>query len=81
MRELLCGSDVLDCLIGSLLSWLVTHSWVFIIRPHTGVPEIGRLINTQLCGWLSGVLPVASSQVFLSLAVKLTAWPICYAIR
>ncbi len=26
-----------------------THAEVFIIRPHTGVPEIGRLINTSAC--------------------------------
>ncbi len=36
------------------------HGWAFIIRPHTGVPEIGRLINAQPCRDHSGALRVAS---------------------
>jgi hypothetical protein len=37
-----------------------THGWVYIARPHTGVPEIGRSIYTQPCREDGGALPVAS---------------------
>ena len=46
-----------------------THGWVFIIRPHTGVPEIGRLINAQPCNEYGGVLPVVSCRTIRRLPV------------
>jgi hypothetical protein len=47
---------------GKRLEWSRTHGWVFIIRPHTGVPEIGRLINTQPCSDQLSALPVVSAN-------------------
>jgi hypothetical protein len=42
--------------------WSRTHAEVFIIRPHTGVPEIGRLINTSACSDQGSAPTVVSSQ-------------------
>jgi hypothetical protein len=39
-----------------------TQGWAFVVRPHTGVPEIGRPTNAQPCSDHSSALPVASSK-------------------
>jgi hypothetical protein len=46
-----------------------TQAWVFTIRPHTGVPEIGRLVNTQACSDQSSALPVVAVQSLCSIPV------------
>jgi hypothetical protein len=51
------------------LEWSRTHGWVFIIRPHTGVPEIGRLISTQPCSDHGSALPVVSAHSVTQLRV------------
>jgi hypothetical protein len=50
-------------------AWSRRHGWVYTARPHTGVPEIGRSIQTHPCRTKGSALPVASAKPLCSLPV------------
>jgi hypothetical protein len=62
-----CGFWLRLCRSSSLRAWSRTHGWVYIARPHTGVPEIGRSIQTHPCRTKGSALPVASAKRSCSL--------------
>jgi hypothetical protein len=64
-----CGSWLRLCRSSSLRAWSRTQGWVYIARPHTGVPEIGRSIQTHPCRTTGIALPVASSKQLCSIRV------------
>jgi hypothetical protein len=64
-----CGFWLRLCRSSYAEAWSRTHGWVYIARPHTGVPEIGRSIQTHPCRTTGSTLPVASSKQLCSIRV------------